>query len=499
MTSPTVVVHVDERTVAQAVAARFVTRVVDAQAARGSASVVITGGTIVNSALAAVAGSGLRDTVDWSRLDVWWGDERFLPSGDPERNETQARAALLDSVPLDPRRVHPMPALGGAAGDRPEHAAEAYAAMLSAAARPEDHGPVPTFDLVVLGMGPDGHVASLFPEHPALYDEGTVTGVRGAPKPPPERVTLTLRSINSARQVWIVATGEEKAKAVRMALAGAGPVQIPAAGVHGRSQTLFLLDRAAAARLAAWTRPVGLAMSPREAGSCDVDRRLGFLLAGVQKGGHDQPLRDARAAPADRQVRAARSCTSSTGTAATGPTRTTSRTTARSPGTTRRRSPGRRRRSTCSGRSAMERIKAYNPDMRIVLSFRDPIQRAFSQWCMERERRKDVPDFAEAIRAASPTRWPRTATEAGKAHRAFVARGYYGEQLAHVLELFPRRPGPGPRLPPALPRRARLAGPDHRLPRHRPVRPATGGAHQRAQPRLPDAVPPSARRHPVPR
>ena len=247
MSRPTVVVHADAATVAQAVAARFVTRIVDAQAARGSASVVITGGTIVNDSLAAVAGSALRDTVDWSRLDLWWGDERFLPPGDPERNETQARSALLDSVPLDPSRVHAIPALGGAYR-RPEQAAEAYAEELARAARPEDHGPVPTFDLVLLGMGPDGHVASLFPEHPALYEEGAVAGVRGAPKPPPERVTLTLSSINAARQVWVVATGEGKAKAVRLALSGAGPVQVPAAGVAGRS-TLWLLDRAAASAL----------------------------------------------------------------------------------------------------------------------------------------------------------------------------------------------------------------------------------------------------------
>jgi 6-phosphogluconolactonase len=141
-----------------------------------------------------------------------------------------------------------MPARGDTCR-RPEESAEAYAAELARAARPEDHGPVPTFDLVVLGMGPDGHVASLFPGHPAVYEEGAVVGVRGAPKPPPERVTLTLSSINVARQVWLVVTGEDKAKAVRMALSGAGPVQIPAAGVAGRSQTLWLLDRAAASAL----------------------------------------------------------------------------------------------------------------------------------------------------------------------------------------------------------------------------------------------------------
>ena len=86
---------------------------------------------------------------------------------------------------------------------------------------------------------------------------------------------------------------------------------------------------------------------------------------------------------------------------------------------------------------AMERIKAYNPDIRLVLSFRDPVERAFSQWCMERERRDDIPGFGEAIRAVSPRRWPRSPAEAGHPTRAFVGRGYYGEQLIHVLGLFP--------------------------------------------------------------
>lgn len=86
---------------------------------------------------------------------------------------------------------------------------------------------------------------------------------------------------------------------------------------------------------------------------------------------------------------------------------------------------------------AMERIKAYNPGMRLVLSFRDPIERAFSQWCMVKNREADCPDFSTAIRVACPTRWPRTKEEITPRSRAFVARGYYGEQLAHVYELFP--------------------------------------------------------------
>ncbi len=249
MSAPEVVVHRDPPLLAAAVAARLVTRLVDAQAARGEASVVLTGGGIGVATLAALAALPARDAVDWGALDVWWGDERFLPPGDPERNETAARAALLDHVPLDPGRVHPMPAAPGS----PEAGARGYAAELAAAAHPEDHAPVPTFDVCLLGMGPDGHVASLFPGLPALYDERPVTAVRGSPKPPPIRITLTLPALCRAREVWLVVAGPAKAQAVRLALSGAGPVQVPAAGVRGQQRTLWLLDRAAAARL-----PVGL-------------------------------------------------------------------------------------------------------------------------------------------------------------------------------------------------------------------------------------------------
>ncbi len=246
------VVHRDATLLARAVAARLITGLVDAQAARGSASVVLTGGGIGIAVLRELRGAPARDAVDWRRLDVWWGDERYLPANDGERNETQARDALLDAVDLDPARVHPMPAadLAGGGGD-PEAAASAYAATLAAAARPEDHGPVPSFDILMLGIGPDGHAASLFPEAPGTYDDRPVIAVRGAPKPPPNRLSLTFGSINSARAVWLLAAGTEKAGAVRLALSGAGRVQVPAAGVAGRSATLWLLDRAAAAHLPA--------------------------------------------------------------------------------------------------------------------------------------------------------------------------------------------------------------------------------------------------------
>jgi 6-phosphogluconolactonase len=247
--APLVVVHSDATVLAQAVAARIITVTVDAQAARGEASIVLTGGGIGGATLRELADSPARYAMDWSRLAIWWGDERFLPAGHPDRNETQAQAALLDKVDLDPGRVHPMPASDGPAGDDLDGAAADYASQLAAATRPEDHGASPRFDVLLLGLGPDGHVASLFPEAPALYDDRPVIPVRGAPKPPPSRLSMSLGVINNAREVWVIAAGEEKAGAARLALSGAGSTAVPAAGVHGRTATRWLLDRAAAARL----------------------------------------------------------------------------------------------------------------------------------------------------------------------------------------------------------------------------------------------------------
>jgi 6-phosphogluconolactonase len=249
MSAPEIIVHRDAPLLAKAVAARLVTRLVDAVAAHGTGSLVLTGGGIGTAVLAELAAAPARDAVDWRHVDFWWGDERFLPAGHPERNETGARAALLDHVDTDPARVHPMPPSDGPDGDDPEAAADRYAAGLRRATTPEDHGPVPSFDVLLLGIGPEGHIASLFPGMPALYDERPVVAVRGAPKPPPTRLTLTLPAINTAREIWILASGAEKAGAVALALSDAGPVQIPAAAARGRQRTLFLLDREAAAQV----------------------------------------------------------------------------------------------------------------------------------------------------------------------------------------------------------------------------------------------------------
>jgi len=216
-----------------------------AQSARGQADIVLTGGSMGSALLVSLGVSPAKDAIDWRHLNLWWGDERFLPAGDPERNETQAREALLDAVPLDPSRVHPMPAADGPDGANVDAAAARYARELAAAApRGRD---VPEFDVLLLGVGPDAHVASLFPEHPALHErEMSTIAVRGAPKPPPLRVTMTFPSLCAARDVWFLVSGPDKAGAVGLALSGAGRLQVPAAGVTGLRSTTWLLDRDAA-------------------------------------------------------------------------------------------------------------------------------------------------------------------------------------------------------------------------------------------------------------
>ena len=240
-----VVVHRDKELLASAAAARLVTAIVDAQSSRGQADIVLTGGSMGKAVLLSLGHSPARDAIDWQRLNVWWGDERFLPTGDPERNETQAREALLDAVPLDPARVHAMPASDGPDGADVDAAAARYAQELAAAAPPGRD--VPEFDVLMLGVGPDAHVASLFPEHPALHEtDASVIGVRGAPKPPPTRLSVTFPGLSAARDVWFLVSGADKAGAVGLALSGAGPLQAPAAGVKGLRSTTWLLDRDAA-------------------------------------------------------------------------------------------------------------------------------------------------------------------------------------------------------------------------------------------------------------
>ena len=241
-----VLVYPDKVTLASAVAAKFIAKVVELIAEFDEASIVLTGGTMGSAVLVAVNSSPVRDSVNWGRVNVWWGDERWLPIGDPDRNETQARSALLDHVPLDKTRVHAFAASDS--GVDLDAASDAYAAEL--AAHTPANASMPHFDITFLGVGPDGHIASLFPERGGIRERTkTVISVRTAPKPPPERLSLTLPVINSSARVWLVAAGADKASALGLTLAGASVNEVPAAGVEGRRKTLFFVDAEAAAQV----------------------------------------------------------------------------------------------------------------------------------------------------------------------------------------------------------------------------------------------------------
>jgi 6-phosphogluconolactonase len=241
-----VIVAPDHDSLAAAVAARTITALIDALSQREVAHLCLTGGTIGIDALAAIAHAPARAAVPWHRVHVWWSDERFLPTGDPERNETGARAQFLDVVAIPASNVHPMPAPGWPWNDDVDQAAAAYADELD---RFQDVGISPEFDVLMLGVGPDGHVASLFPGQPALADPHSVCGVTNSPKPPPVRISFTMPTINRARQVWLIASGLGKAHALALALGPEGASEVPAGAVRGTERTLALLDADAASEL----------------------------------------------------------------------------------------------------------------------------------------------------------------------------------------------------------------------------------------------------------
>ena len=248
-----VVVHADASVLAPAVAARLIVKIIDAQAERGWASIVLTGGRVAAAVLRAIRELPAADAVDWPHVDVWWGDERFLPAGDP--TATRPRPARHCSTRCRSTRPGCTPCRRPTAPTATTPRRPPSGTPTSWPPRPgPGNAELPHFDVLMLGVGEDGHVASVFPEHPVGYETRPVSAVRGSPKPPPVRTTLTLPAIRTAEEVWLIAAGSDKAAAVGMALSGAGPQQLPAAGAVGVGRTLWLLDRAAAANVPARSR-----------------------------------------------------------------------------------------------------------------------------------------------------------------------------------------------------------------------------------------------------
>ncbi|TPG31408.1 6-phosphogluconolactonase [Mycolicibacterium hodleri] len=213
---------------------------------RGVAHVVLTGGGTGVKLLKHLGDHG--EAIDWSKVHLFWGDDRYVPADDDDRNEKQAREALLDHIDIPAANVHAMPASDGEFGDDIDAAALAYEQVLAANA--VDGAPTPVFDVHLLGMGGEGHVNSLFPHTAATRETGRfVVGVTDSPKPPPKRITLTLPAVARSREVWLVVAGGEKAVAVAAAVGGAAADDVPAAGAIGRDATFWLLDEAAGSQL----------------------------------------------------------------------------------------------------------------------------------------------------------------------------------------------------------------------------------------------------------
>jgi len=288
----TVVVHPNFDLTARGVASRLVTHLVERQSLARPVHVSVTGGGLGVAIWPLIASDPLAGAVDWTGVHVWFSDERFVSAGDPDRNDG-ALLAHAAGLGLPPGNVHSIPGPDQVPDARA--AADAYAATLAAWAgggpgggtvgearwrsgheahargrqngngledgtpgeaqhRLGDGVPTPYFDVSILGIGPDGHVASLFPGRSRDAErEESVIPVADAPKPPPERVSFTRRVLCHCDELWMIAAGADKACAVSRALSGDDPDRTPAAGVHGRRRTLWLVDSALADAIASPT------------------------------------------------------------------------------------------------------------------------------------------------------------------------------------------------------------------------------------------------------
>ncbi len=189
-------------------------------------NLVVTGGTVGILTLAKLRNLEL----DWSNVHIWWGDERFVPKSSGDRNELQARQALFDHVSIPKENLHPFPASDE--GLSLDEAAAEFRKVVAGV----------RFDILLLGIGPDGHIASLFPGKNASGD--LVVAEHDSPKPPPQRLSLSYAAINTATEVWFTVAGADKESAVAIAF-GDTPESLPVGRVHGVAKTIWFVDASA--------------------------------------------------------------------------------------------------------------------------------------------------------------------------------------------------------------------------------------------------------------
>jgi 6-phosphogluconolactonase len=193
----------------------------------------ITGGTV---GIATLAAAKLLDfnSLDLARLHIWWGDERYVSSDSPDRNSNQARAAWLNSLNIPTENVHEFPASDE--GFTLDEAALKFGEYFD--------GENISFDLMLMGMGPDGHIASLFPGKVAGDFPTSVVSEHGSPKPPPQRLSFSFQAINRSREIWFTVASSDKAQAVATVF-GDDPESLPAGRIHGKEKTVWYVDQTA--------------------------------------------------------------------------------------------------------------------------------------------------------------------------------------------------------------------------------------------------------------
>lgn len=242
----------DLEAVSREAAKRFAAAAAKAVRARGRFTVALPGGTTPLGLFSLLAASPLREVLPWDRTQVFWGDERCVPPDDPASNYGAAHALLLSRAPVPPANIHRM-----RGEDNPAQAAAAYEAEVRAAFGLKE-GAVPRFDLILLGLGEEGHTASLFPGSPVLRETDRLVAAPFVEHLSTSRLTLTLPVLNAAREVLVLVAGGNKAAALREALEGQGN-RLPIQQVKPRAGVLTWLVDAAAAEL---LRPRGSSPSP---------------------------------------------------------------------------------------------------------------------------------------------------------------------------------------------------------------------------------------------
>ena len=220
----------------------------EAIAARGRFTLAFTGGSAPKKTYSLLARPDRAGQIDWAKWFLFWGDDRFVPPDDDRSNFGMVSGLLLEHVPVPEANIYPVPVQA----QNPAQAADYYADTLAQFFGIAPGGDAPSFDLILLGLGDDGHIASLFPGFPTLgvEDRWVVSSPPGTLPPPVDRVSLTYPVLNAARQVLFIVTGENKADAVGDILDSHAPRERrPGAGVHPAGDLIWLLDQAAASRL----------------------------------------------------------------------------------------------------------------------------------------------------------------------------------------------------------------------------------------------------------